>query len=261
VARIGGTRIPISLRLAATPVGVGGDVLRDVIATKGVNDHERGSSLACKGRFMETAAIRVGFGRLRSSGPRFQFSQDCPMAEFDQVTVHMLSWDTIRSPEVLYMLKATDHGYKPGLIRSSLDGGGDTRDLSASSVYLKPSERSIYLGLPVIRGMVKDRRGTDVHKERWSPGDGRLAKQGNVAESSPKKALVQEEAKGWVMEVLKGVDAGHVEVPDDDDDGMREFDLEEEDTSATSKVMAIAVFFLRKSYSIKYLFYDMLKVT
>jgi hypothetical protein len=88
-----------------------------------------------------------------------------------------------------------------------------------------------------------------------------LAKQGNVAESSPKKALVQEEAKGWVMEVLKGADAGHAEVPDDDDDGMREFDLEEEDTAATSKVMAIAVFFLRKSYSMKYLFYDMLKVT
>jgi hypothetical protein len=130
-----------------------------------------------------------------------------------------------------------------------------------SSAHPKPSKRSIYLGLPMIRGMVKDRHGTDVHKERWSPGDGRLAKQVNVAESSLKKALVQEEAKGWVMEVLKGADAGHVEVPDDDDDGMWEFDLEEEDTAATSKVMAIAFFFLRKSYSMKYLFYDMLKVT
>jgi hypothetical protein len=44
VARMGGTRIPISLCLTATPAGVGGDVLRDVIATKGVNDHGRGSS-------------------------------------------------------------------------------------------------------------------------------------------------------------------------------------------------------------------------
>jgi hypothetical protein len=45
------------------------------------------------------------------------------MAESDQVIVHMLSWDTIQSPGVLYRLKATDHGYKPGLIKSSLDGG------------------------------------------------------------------------------------------------------------------------------------------
>jgi hypothetical protein len=165
VARMGGTRIPISLCLAATPAGAGGDVLRDVITTKGVNDHGRGSSLSCKGRFVKTVAIHIGFGRLRSSGmPCFQFLQDYPMTESDQVTFHMLNWDTIRGPEVLYRLKATDHGYKSGLIRSSLDGGGDTRDLSVSSTHPKPSERSIYLGLPAIRGMVKDRRGTDVHK-------------------------------------------------------------------------------------------------
>jgi hypothetical protein len=62
-----GLGIPRSLCLVATSAGADCDVLRDVIAIEGVNDHERNSSLACKVRFVEATTIHAWFGHHRSS--------------------------------------------------------------------------------------------------------------------------------------------------------------------------------------------------
>jgi hypothetical protein len=161
----------------------------------------------------------------------------------------LLSWYTTWKPEALYRLNTTVLGCNPRLFRSSLDGGGDTGDLGESSTHPKSSERLINLGLLTFFGMVKDRCGIEVRKGRGSPGDGGSAQQGDVVESNPEQALVHEKAEGRAMEVYKGVAAGYAKVPKDDDDGMLEFDVEEEDIAMTSKLMAIAIFFSQKSFN------------
>jgi hypothetical protein len=61
------------------------------------------------------------------------------------------------------------------------------------------------------------------------------------------------------MEVYKGTVEDQNQGNEDGDEGIPEFDLEEETTQEASRLLAIAVFFSRKSFSANFLFSDMLK--
>jgi hypothetical protein len=69
---------------------------------------------------------------------------------------------------------------------------------------------------------------------------------------------LQGEDKSWAMEVYKGDDLDQ-KMSGTEEEGMLEFDLDDEETTLISKVMAIAVYYSRKSYSPQFLFSDMVK--
>jgi hypothetical protein len=60
------------------------------------------------------------------------------------------------------------------------------------------------------------------------------------------------------MEVYKSEDTG-LNIENSEEEGMLEFDLDEEETALVSEVMAIVVYYSRKSYSPQFLFSDMVK--
>jgi hypothetical protein len=60
------------------------------------------------------------------------------------------------------------------------------------------------------------------------------------------------------MEVYKSEDTG-LNIENSEEEGMLEFDLDEEETALVSEVMAIVVYYSCKSYSPQFLFSDMVK--
>jgi hypothetical protein len=76
--------------------------------------------------------------------------------------------------------------------------------------------------------------------------------------SGPNQNNMQAQTKRWAMEVYKGVDTSQT-ATEIEDEGILEFDLDEEETALASEAMAIVVYYSRKSYSPQFLFSDMVK--
>jgi hypothetical protein len=72
----------------------------------------------------------------------------------------------------------------------------------------------------------------------------------------PADGASAEDRKDWAMEVYQGNRAK--EEGEDDEEGMLELDLDEEEAELSTKHMAIAVFYSRKTYNPQYLFSDMM---
>jgi hypothetical protein len=103
--------------------------------------------------------------------------------------------------------------------------------------------------------MVKSRDGRE-----HSGGMGNMDQHGPRRNSDPKLEDMSVEGNSWAMEVYKGdMDMQDRAAVGTEDEGMLEFDLDDEETEAACEVMAIAVFYSRKSYSSQFLFSDMLK--
>jgi hypothetical protein len=117
-------------------------------------------------------------------------------------------------------------------------GGGDPEGLDERSAHPKP-RRAL------------DNLGMTMEVSRLKEINMKLKKE--IPESSKVKENLAPE--GWAMEIYKGEVLG--EEKWEEDDGVLELDLEEEETEATSKFLAIGVFFSQKSYSPHILFQDM----
>jgi hypothetical protein len=76
--------------------------------------------------------------------------------------------------------------------------------------------------------------------------------------SDPHQTNPLEQEKSWAMEVYKGEVQGQNK-ENLEDDGMLQFDLDEEETALGSKVMAIVVYYSHKRYSPHVMFADMVK--
>jgi hypothetical protein len=148
----------------------------------------------------------------------------------------------------LYKLNILVRSSNPTLLRSSLVGGGDQGVLDERFAHPKPMERSCNPGAHVTREMAKEEVGTSS-----SVGEG------NREDGGGEQHQEQGEATEWAMEVYKGTIENHNQGKEDGDEGILEFDLEEEATQEAPRLLAIAVFFSRKSFSPKFLFSDMLK--
>jgi hypothetical protein len=107
--------------------------------------------------------------------------------------------------------------------------------------------------------MTEGKEGAAPLAGRGNQEDGGADQHHEQVEACPHQVQVLEEASGWAMEVYKGAAEGQEHGNEDCEEGILEFDLDEEGTQEASRLLAIASFFSRKSFSLNYLFSDMLK--
>jgi hypothetical protein len=92
--------------------------------------------------------------------------------------------------------------------------------------------------------------------ERWCRGSNLHEGQSTEEARSSQKGIEGDQRTDWAMEVYKGEMSGQEEAAMEAD--MIELDLDEEEAEVQSRVLAIAVFYSRKSYNPRVLFADMI---
>jgi hypothetical protein len=142
----------------------------------------------------------------------------------------------------------------PRLLRVLISGGGDQEEFTEKSAHPKPLENSGSLVNPDLITMNQEGKvGVAALKIRRA--DRKAAQESGEVKPSH-QGNMQDQNVGWALEVYKGENSGKdAEAMEAE---MLELNLDEEEAEIQSKVLAIAVFYSRKSYSPHVLFVDML---
>jgi hypothetical protein len=142
--------------------------------------------------------------------------------------------------------------------RFLLCGCGDQGDLGESSSHPKLLEVSIDLGSAKRIARVSASRDNRLKIDSATSLDGKHHNQGQIPMelSNHGQGTSSEEGKNWSMEVYKG--PGEETETIQKEEEFLELDLDEVEAEISMQFMAIGVFYSHKSYSLKFLFSDML---
>jgi hypothetical protein len=152
------------------------------------------------------------------------------------------------------MLEALWHNL--GRHRFALDDGSDQGELVESSTHPKLLRALRSLGGAEGTGMAGDSMMIRMEEGEGLKRAGSKNKQKMQETTMLADGASIEDRKDWAIEIYQGSRANAK--GEDDEEGMLELDLDEEEAELSSKHMAIAVFYSRKSYNPRYLFSDMM---
>jgi hypothetical protein len=140
--------------------------------------------------------------------------------------------------------------------RFALDGGGDQGELDKSSTHMKSLLASRSLWETEGTCMVGDSKMIRMEEGEGSKRADNKNKQNMQETTMSTDGASVEDRKDWAMKIYQGKRANAKE--EEDEVGMLELDLDEEEPELSSNYLAIVVFYSRKRYNPHYLFLDMM---